>query len=162
MKTLYIIILSVLISSCATQIPGMKRNFKKSDRLAAELFEKNGNSFVVTSSYANFSQVWSYSKTHRVRYDLGKGRIQKVDSTSSNFYKMHFMEAQNTFDGLNLNTCAELDGGLLLIQMKFNSCDKTLNYNAVNIKCLFKEKETTGFIKALADDVDFLHSAYMK
>ncbi|QTY27563.1 hypothetical protein [Flavobacterium sp. CS20] len=161
-KIVYISVIILIVASCSSQKFGIRKNFKKTDSLAEELFQKNGNSFVITSMYSNFSQVWSYNKKNRIKYDLIKGKIHKIDTTASDFYGNYLSEAQNTFNGILPTNCPELDGGLFLIRMNYNAKHKTIDYNSVNIKCLFGKENNNDFISALAKDVDFINPVWLE
>lgn len=137
----------------------MKKNFKESERLAEELLERNGNAFVVTSTYANFSQIWSYGPYFRERYDLTRGVIKYQEKIPSTFLADN-EELMSSFDGIDPVKCSELDGGLMLVRMGFNAKDKAVNYNAVNIKCLFDKSNSSGFIERLVNDVNFIHPEF--
>lgn len=139
----------------------MRKNFTKSEILAEDLFNKNGNAFIVASTYANFSQVWSYRKGYRVRFDLTKGVIKHQDTIKSDFYQNYLSEPVN-FKGIDPLLCSELDGGLFLIRMDYNANNKVLDYHSVNLKCIFEESNLRGFMKALVEDVDFIHPVFLE
>jgi len=151
-----------MLISCGIHISGMRKNFTKSEILAEDLYKKNGNAFIVTSTYANFSQVWSYKKGYRIRFDLTKGVIKQQDTIKSDFYDNYLSEPLN-FEGIDPLLCPELDGGLFLIRMKnHNANKKVLDYNSVNLKCIFRSSELKGFMKALVEDVDFIHPVFLE
>lgn len=163
MKNLiYILGLSLVLFSCNTLKQSITRNFRKTNQIAEELFSKNGNSFVVTSMYANFSQVWTYTENYRVRYDLLGSRIQKIDSTASTFYNDYLRESQKNFEGLSPLNCPELDGGLFLIRMNYNAKSSPIDYYSVNIKCLFDKENEDPFMRNMAKDIDFLNPLLLR
>ncbi len=157
-----ILVLILLLASCVSQKSYIRKNFKKTDKLSEELFRSNGNSFVITSIYSDYSNIWSYTKNKKITINLSRGKIQKVDTVASNFYNKYLIEAQKTFKGISPINCPELDGDLFLIRMNYNAKDEVINYNSVNIKCLFDVKNDNNFIRALAKDVDFLNKFWLR
>lgn len=158
----YIIALSFLLFSCNALPLGIRKNFNGTGKMEKELFEKNGNAFVVTSMYANFSQVWTYTEDYRIRYDLLEGKIQKIDTTASTFYNDYLRESQKNFEGLSPLNCPELDGGLFLIRMNYNAKSSQIDYYSVNIKCLFDKENEDPFMRNMAKDIDFLNPLLLR
>ena len=156
----YIVFL-LLVSCNSLNIPGMERNFRKSIELVEELFEKNGNAFVITSTYSNFSQVWSYGSDYRERYDLTKGKVTFKEKTKSTFLSGN-QKLMNDFEGIDPLNCTELHGGLMLIRMDYNTDRDTINCDAVNFKCLFENSNNEGFMSKLVKDIKFIHPTYLE
>ncbi|ARN78857.1 hypothetical protein BST97_13140 [Nonlabens spongiae] len=139
----------------------MRRNFRKSEELVEELFGKNGNAFMITSTYSNFSQVWSYGSDYRERYNLTRGKVTHKEKTKSTFLSEN-QKLMNNFEGIDPLNCIELDGGLILIRMDYNADRDTINYNAVNFKCLFENFNNEEFESKLVNDIEFIHPTYLQ
>lgn len=68
--------LMLFLPSCSTLNHAIKKNYRKTERIAMSLFRENGNVFFVTSTYANFSVVWTYDEERVEIYRLREGKTR--------------------------------------------------------------------------------------
>ncbi len=145
--------ITLLLVSCSTVKTGTKRNHKITKKLVASLFEEKGNVFYLTSTYATFSRIWTYSKEKIEIYRLANGKVYKqeeFDKTESALSKVNSFSRESIFE---LDSCMELDGDGLGFKIKVAN-QITEEELPIEINCLKKSKYKSDFLNTLVDDIN--------
>ena len=149
--------LMLFLPSCSTLNHAIKKNYRKTERIAMSLFRENGNVFFVTSTYANLSVVWTYDEERVEIYRLREGKTRHKQV-------LRRKEALQ-FEGLSLEVfeeiekeiyqkCAlELDGDLLgfIIEVDGKANKETF---AVDINCLKRGHYDSGLLDGIVNDIN--------
>ena len=151
--TIRIIIASIAILciSCSTMKNNIQKNNKFTDKTISSLLEKNGNVFYLTSTYATFSTVWTYSKDKLEIYKLVNGRInfqQKYPTTSID--NINQISKEELFE---LDQCMELDGDGFGYRIKRGSEIEQQDL-PIGIECFAKLKYKSEFLNKLVEEIN--------
>lgn len=150
---LVLLLVSLLISSCSSMHYYLKANRVLTTKIVKTLYKNNENAFYLSSTYANFSIVWTYSKGSIEVYRLQNGAVQEK----------HCIECKETFqpstvspkeigNELDQNCAPELDGDIFGFYIKTEG--KTFNEEyAVNINCLKTGNYKSELLSRIAKDI---------
>lgn len=83
-----------LLSSCATTHYSktahyFKKNYRETERWVHRLYKRNGNAFYITSTYSNFSYVWTYKEDEIEIRRLLEGKVQGRRTCKGNKLKQY-------------------------------------------------------------------------
>lgn len=154
MKTKIKIILAfiaLLSISCSTLKSNIQKNNKFTDKTISSLLEKNGNVFYLTSTYATFSTVWTYSKDKLEIYKLINGRV--------NFQQEYFTICIDSINQISkeelfeLDQCMELEGDGFGYRIKRGSEIEQQDL-PIGIECFTKSKYKSDFLNKVVEDIN--------
>lgn len=151
---LVLLLICFALVSCSSFKYTVKRNNVLTERQLARCYRNNKNVFSVTSTYANFSVVWSYNDGSIEIYRLMNGRIEQkqvFETKDTDFYTGVSLYTINK--ELLRECCLELDGDLFVVRVNVDSLPYSETF-PININCLKKGEYQSGFLKRIAEDIN--------
>lgn len=131
----------------------IQKNNKFTDKTISSLLEKNGNVFYLTSTYATFSTVWTYSKDKLEVYKLAKGKVyEQVNYPDSGIFDYQipsFKELHSEFQECGY----ELDGDSFGYRIKRGSEIEQQDL-PIGIECFTKLKYKFEFLNKVVEDIN--------
>lgn len=150
---LVLLFIFFLILSCSTMHHYIKANRDLTTKIVKSLYRNNENAFYLSSTYANFSIVWTYNKEKVEIYRLQNGDIKQKQlfETKENI-KFIAVSPEAIDNELDQRCAPELDGDFLGVYIKTG--DKTINEEyAVNINCLKSGNYESELLRRIAKDI---------
>ena len=169
-KSYTIIVLFFVFSflvSCSTMQYAIKRNQDLTAQQVDDFYQKNGNAFYLSSTYANFSVVWTYDEDRVEIYWLQKGKIERKQIINDNETIQYAEVSLEDIEKELYQRCAmELDGDMFGFMIEIDRKDgdmfgfmieidrKTHNADyAVDINCLKQGKYKSDFLNRITNDI---------
>ena len=152
-KSYTIIVLFFVFSflvSCSTMQYNIKRNQDLTAKQVNYFYQKNGNAFYLSSTYANFSIVWTYDEDRVEIYRLQKGKIrQKQIIKDKEIIQYAEVSLEDIEKELYQKCALELDGDMFGFIIEIDRKTHNADY-AVDINCLKQGKYKSDFLTAIA------------
>ena len=152
---LALLLVFFLISTCSTMHHYLKANSVLTRRIVKTLYSNNDNAFYLSSTYANFSIVWTYNKGSVEVYRLQNGTVrEKQIFESKETIQLITASLEEIDNDLNHNCAPELDGDVFGVYVKTD--DKTINEEfAININCLKTGNYKSELLNRIVRDIKY-------
>ena len=155
-KSYTIIVLCFVLSflvSCSTMQYAIKRNQDLTAKQVDCFYQKNGNAFYLSSSYASFSVVWTYYEDRVEIYWLQKGKIERKQIINDNETIQYAEVSLEDIEKELYQRCAmELDGDMFGFMIEIDRKTHNADY-AVDINCLKQGKYKSDFLNRITNDI---------
>lgn len=154
-KILKLILLGLVLfsMSCSTVKQNITKNNRSMDKLISSLLDKNGNAFYLTSSYANFSTVWSYGEHDIEVYRLASGKPFEHQTFPDTGFSKYEIPTRKELD-IEIQDCGyELDGDGFGFRLKGGSEIKQQDL-PISIECFTKLKYESEFLNKIVEDIN--------
>lgn len=143
----------LLSMSCSTMRYNINKNNKFTEKQIINLLQKNGNAFYLSSTYAPFSTVWTYSINGIEIYRLAKGKVNQKEIFSEteliHYTKITFEDVEKEL----YQKCAlELDGDMFGFRVDVDGKIQKEEYG-IDIKCLKKGIYKSNFLNKIVTDI---------
>lgn len=145
-----LMIIVVFSMSCSTMKHNILINKKFTDEKISYLLEKNGNVFYLSSTYATFSTVWTYSKDKIEVFKLSNGKISFNEEYSTmSIENIDQISKQELFE---LDQCMELDGDNFGYRIK-RTIEIEKEDLPIDIECFTKLLYKSKFLNKVVEDI---------
>lgn len=150
---LVLFFICAFLASCSTMQYNIRKNRNFTTKQVDYFYKKNGNAFYLSSTYANFSIVWTYDEDGIEIYRLQKGQIrQKQISSEKGIIPYAEFSLEDIEKELYQNCALELDGTVFGFKIEFDKKIHNADY-AVDINCLKQGKYKSDFLNKIASDI---------
>ena len=145
-----------LFVSCST-MHYIKVNHNHTERLLNSFYQKNENAFYLSSTYSNFSTVWTYEEDRAVVYRLQNGRIrQKLSFNGIEPFQFGSLIPENLEKELYQDCPMVLDGDMFGFIIDIDHIRHKDDY-PVDISCMKRGNYDSVVIMRLVNDIKSYH-----
>lgn len=142
---------AILFITCSSMKNNIQKNNKFTEKLISALLVQNGNVFYLTSTYATFSTVWTYSSDKIEIYKLVNGRIRfQQEYPTTSIDNINQISKEELFE---LDQCMELDGDNFGYRIKRGSEIEQQDL-PISIECFTKLKYKSEFLNKIVEDIN--------
>ena len=135
----------------------IKVNHNHTERLLNSFYQKNGNAFYLSSTYSNFSTVWTYEEDRAVVYRLQNGRIrQKLSFNGIEPFQFGSLIPENLEKELYQDCPMVLDGDMFGFIIDIDHIRHKDDY-PVDISCMKRGNYDSVVIMRLVNDIKSYH-----
>ncbi|KPE48990.1 hypothetical protein [Chryseobacterium indologenes] len=125
----------------------------KNKKLYNELYNTNGNIFVIGSSGFTSSYMWSYTNNGISVYNLNNGKvITKKEIKRENLEMNNWLQNPSKDDD-GIDKCIAVDGFMLMYKVKIKESFIERRF-PLDFECMKKSTYETPFFKKLIDDIN--------
>ena len=157
MKRLLFVLLVLLftLNACSVAYHSCIRlNNRLTSRTLDKCYRSNKNAFSLSSTYADFSVVWSYGADNIEVYCIQKGRLKAKNKYYDKDIKNITAYTFNNLEQIVYDECnTELDGDLITFVFDSDG-EKSKIVLPVEINCFKKANYKSTFLNELVKDID--------
>lgn len=141
-----------LCVSCTSMQRAVNKNNVSTNKLFLSLYEKNGNSFYLASSYATFSTVWTYAQDSIYVYRLAKGKVvERLSFKESGIDELNISAVKEL--NIDIGECGnELDGDLFSFMAREGRPER--QDLPISIDCFTNKKYQSSFLNKIVESIN--------
>jgi hypothetical protein len=150
-KVFFLILVTPLFSCQTTRVSN--DIISKNKKLYNDLYNNNGNIFVIGSSSFTSSYMWSYTNNEVSIYNLNNGKvITKKEIKRENLEMNNWLQNPSKDDD-GIDKCIAVDGFMLMYKVKIKESFIERRF-PLDFGCMKNSTYETLFFKKLIDDIN--------
>ena len=150
-------IIFVMVSAINACSLGRYVDIRSTEYLASKILNKcynnNKNAFCLSSTYANFSVVWSYGVGKIEVYHILKGNVKKKEEYDDNDIQCITSQVFDNVEQIVYNECElVLDGDMITVMFEKDGKKHEIAF-PIDVNCFKNADHKSFFLNELAKDI---------